>query len=68
MTRRRLGAAGIVATQIALTVFVTGSVMAGLVIAVPSLRASPRAGLGVAVGIGVASFCAIVALWPSRRN
>lgn len=58
----------IVAVQIALTVFVTASVMPFLVIAVPELRASPRVGLGLAVGIGVACFGAIGALWPSRRN
>jgi hypothetical protein len=57
-----------VIAQLAVSAFLTASVMAFVVIAVPAMRDEPRLGLGIMVGI-CAGCCALVAfVWPRWRR
>ncbi len=58
----------IVVAQVAISVFLTASVMPVLLIAVPALQTHARLGFGLTAGV-FAGFCSLLALsWPWRRK
>lgn len=57
-----------VIAQLALSAFLTASVMPFVLIAAPSVRTHPRLGLGIVAGVGAVFWALISASWSWRRS
>jgi hypothetical protein len=58
----------ILVVQLAFSMFLAASVMPLVLVAVPAVRAEPRVGFGLMVGVCAVCFVSIAAFWPWRRK
>ena len=57
----------ILVAQLAISIFVTATVMPMILVSVPAVREHPRLGVGLMVGVAVVSFVVLALAWPRKR-